>query len=111
MFLLADCTMAAARAPKLEGMKYEKARAVVLGYGWKPFPGPCGGAPVDEATCKAYPELRYCQGVSPGHCEMMFTRQGRCLFLTTLESPPGADDDTWITEVAFSRKPCPKEPG
>lgn len=111
MTLLADSGMAAPRAPKLEGMNYDKARTVVLGYGWRPFPGPCGGPPVDEATCKRYPELRYCQGVSPGYCNMMFTKGKRCLRLTTLEAPPGSHDDTWVTDVSFYRERCKNDPG
>jgi len=55
----------ATKPAKLEGMDYDKARTVILGYGWKPFPRGCGGL-VDASTCARYPELGYCQGTGRG---------------------------------------------
>jgi hypothetical protein len=109
--LLADSTATFARShksPKLEGLDYDKARAIILGYGWTPFAGQCQG---DATTCKRYPELHYCQGVSPGYCDLKFAKDKRCLILTTLESPPGTSkDDTWVKDVTFHRGPCWKDP-
>lgn len=93
------------KAPKLEGMAYDKARAVILRYGWKPFPRGCGWP--EKSVCTRYPELTACQGISPGYCGMTFVKDERCLFVTTLESPPGGDD-TWIVQVTFRHGPCPK---
>jgi hypothetical protein len=111
MLLLADSGLAAApasKAPKLEGMAYDKARALILGYGWKPFPRGCGWP--EESVCARYPELGVCQMVSPGACGMTFSKGNRCLFIATLESPPGTSrDGTWVTDVTFRREPCPKD--
>lgn len=98
----------ATKPAKLEGMDYEKARAVILGYGWKPFPRGCGGL-ADEATCARYPELGYCQGTGRGFCGMTYMKKDRCLFLTTVESPPGRGEYTIVYEVHFGREPCPKD--
>lgn len=110
VLLLADSAALARlqRQPKLEGMNYDKARAIILSYGWKPFAGQCLG---EEVTCKRYPELHYCQGVSPGYCDMKFAKENRCLILTTLETPPGTTgDDTWVKDVTFHRGACWKDP-
>ena len=103
-------TLAGSRnPPKLEGMGYDKARNLIMRYGWKPFPGECTG--VDKDTCARYPELGNCQGVSPGYCDMSFAKDHRCLIVVTLESPPGTSkDDTWVKDVTFRRQPCRKDP-
>jgi hypothetical protein len=112
MLLLADGSAAVARstkAPKLEGMGYDRARNLILRYGWKPFPGECSG--VESVTSARYPELNNCQGVSPGYCDMTFSKKNRCLIVVTLESPPGTSkDDTWIKDVMFRREPFQKDP-
>ena len=95
---------------KLEGMDYDKARAVILGYGWKPFPGECAGPPIDKSICGFYPELGYCQGTGRGYCGMTFAKENRCLILTTVESPPGRGGYTVITDVFFRPGPCSKDP-
>ena len=95
-------------AVKLEDMAYDEARAVILGHGWKAFPDKCGGPPVDAATCARYPELGYCQGTGRGQCGMKFTKADRCLFLSTVESPPGGGY-TVITEAIVAHGPCSKE--
>jgi hypothetical protein len=99
-----------AKPAKLEGMHYDKARAVILGYGWKPFPGECGGPPVEKSTCARYPELGYCQGTGRGFCGMTFSKGDRCLHLTTVESPPGQGGYTVVYEVHFGRGSCPQDP-
>lgn len=98
----------ATKPAKLEGMDYDQARTVILGYGWKPFPRGCGGL-VDESTCVRYPELGYCQGTGRGFCGMTFMKGGRCLYLTTVESPPGQGGYTVVYEVHFGRGSCPKD--
>jgi hypothetical protein len=90
-------------------MPYDKARALILAHGWKPFPRGCGGPPVDGSTCRRFPELGYCQGTSPGYCGMTFAKVGRCLSLMTLEAPPDAKDDTWIVDATVAHGNCPKE--
>lgn len=95
-------------AVKLEEMHYPKARAAILRHGWKPFRDECGGPPVDEATCARYPELGYCQGTGRGQCGMKFTKKDRCLFLTTVESPPGRGY-TVIIEARVGYGLCPTE--
>jgi hypothetical protein len=84
---------------KLEGMDYDQARSVILGYGWKPFSGECNG--VSKNTCKTYPEINSCQGVAPGYCAMSFAKQDRCLSILTLEAPPGPNKDTIVQSVTF----------
>lgn len=91
---------------KLEGMKYDEARLVIMGFGWTPFPSECGGPPVDEGTCARYPELGYCQGNGRGFCSMAFAKPDRCLLLTTVESPPGQGGYTVILDVGFHRGSC-----
>lgn len=112
ILLLAGSGMAAPRPgkhPKLEGMQYDKARAVILAYGWKPFKRGCQWP--EQSVCARYPELGACQMVSPGACGMTFSKGNRCLFIATLEAPPGtAKDDTWVTDVTFRRGSCPKDP-
>ncbi len=84
---------------KLEGMEYDNARSVILGYGWKPFPGECNG--VSEETCKKYPEIKSCQSVAPGYCAMSFVKRASCLSVLTLEAPPGPERDTFVQSVNF----------
>ena len=91
---------------RLEGMDYDNARVVILGYGWTPFPGQCAGPPVDESTCERYPELRYCQGNGRGFCTMIFMKANRCLSVGTVESPPGRGGYTIVHAVHFSRRSC-----
>ena len=79
---------------KLEGMEYDKARSVILGLGWKPFPGECNGVP--EETCKKYPEIKSCQGVAPDYCAMSFAKQASCLSVLTLEAPPRGQKGTHL---------------
>ena len=102
-------TMArSAKASNLEGMDYDRARSLILSYGWTPFRGDCNG--VDENTCARYPEVGNCQMVSPGYCDMSFTKDKRCLIVVTLESPPGASrGETWVKNVTFLRMPCQNE--
>ena len=109
-FVLLEASSATAARPsspsvRLEGMDYEKARAIVQGFGWRPYSTKCGGPPVDDQTCARYPELGYCQGNGRGFCHTTFARRGRCLSLLTVESPPGKGY-TIIYRVDFSRAPC-----
>ena len=112
MLLLAVNQTAAARprnAANLEDMEYDEARAIILGYGWRPFPGECQGA-VDRSTCALYPELGYCQLTHRGYCTMTFAKDNRCLILTTVESPPGQGGYTVVVDVFFRRRPCSNDP-
>lgn len=94
---------------KLEGMQYDEARAIILAYGWKPFAGGCEWP--QPSVCARYPELGACQMVSPGACGMTFSKGNRCLFIGTLEAPPGTSKgDTWVTDITFRREPCRKDP-
>lgn len=93
---------------RLEGMNYDEAKSIIIGFGWKPFVTECGGPPVDHATCARYPELGYCQGVERGFCGMTFTKADRCLHVTTVESPPGQGGYTVVYRVHFSRGACPR---
>lgn len=97
---------ATTKPAKLEGMNYDEARSVVIGFGWKPFATECGGPPVDKATCTRYPELGYCQGNGRGFCGLTFAKAHRCLYLTTVESPPGVGASTIIYNVRFDRGAC-----
>ena len=97
---------ATTKPAKLEGMEYGKARSVILGYGWKPFPRECGGPSVKKSTCARFPELEYCQGIGRGFCGMTFTKGNRCLSLTTVESPPGQGGYTVVHDVAFAQRAC-----
>lgn len=94
---------------RLEGMAYDEARSVILDYGWTPFPGECGGPPVTESTCARYPELGYCQGNGRGFCGMTFMKANRCLYLTTVESPPGGGGYTVVYGVRFVRESCRRD--
>jgi hypothetical protein len=99
----------AMRPARLEGMDYDHARSVILGYGWTPFRDECGGITVTESTCARYPELRYCSGTGRGFCAMKFTKADRCLYLTTVESPPGCGGYTIIHHVQFRRSACQRD--
>lgn len=108
MLLLAAAAagpLAAAKPPRLEDMDYDKARAVILGFGWKPFPGACEGA-ASASTCRRYPEVDYCQLTGRGMCGMSFQKDARCLLLTTVESPPGSGGSTVVIKVSFQRRRC-----
>jgi len=106
--LLNQPALSARKTVRLEGMKYPKARQVILGHGWKPFPGDCTGPDVDDRICRRYPEIDNCTGVGVGLCSMKFTKKDRCLILLTVGSAPqvGYPSDTAIQEVTFSRGRC-----
>ena len=93
---------------KLEGMGYQKAREVILSYGWRPDPSNCYGT--GEKICPRFPEIQNCSGVDPGFCNMVFTKSGRCLYIVTSGgAPEGAEDrDTHVTRVSFGASPCAK---
>lgn len=100
--LLAAVSPVASRnspSSKLEGMNYDKARGVIISYGWQPFHGECNG--VSNDICRKYPEIETCQGVAPGYCAMSFEMKGKCLSVLTLEAPPGSDDDTFVKSLDF----------
>ncbi len=92
---------------RLEGMDYESARTVILGYGWKPHPTESGGPDVKQSISSHYSELGYCQGTGRGECGMTFTKDARCLFVATVESPPGQGGSTIVIEATFAKHPCP----
>jgi hypothetical protein len=51
---------------KIEEMAYSAARRLILGRGWHPVPGNCGGGDAGSAeTCQRFPEVGYCSGSSP----------------------------------------------
>jgi hypothetical protein len=92
---------------KLEGMAYPKARRVILGYGWKPVSGNCGGGGTTESICKKFPEIGNCSGTGVGFCDMLFVRKRRCLSIVTVGGPP---PDAVVRDVVFSAGPCSKNP-
>ena len=94
---------------KLEGMGYHKAREVILGYGWRPAPAHCYGA--GEKICVRFPEIQNYSGVDPGFCGMVFTKNGRCLYIVTSGgAPEGVEEsDTHVTRVSFGAGPCAKD--
>lgn len=98
----------AAQAAKLEGMSYQKAREIILQYGWKPLSGPCQGA--SNSSCAHFPEIGSCSGVAPGHCAMIFAHKDQCLYITTTGGDPEGEQegDTHVVAVSFRRGPCSK---
>lgn len=95
-----------AHPPKLEGMAYPAARAVVLRNGWKPLSGDCEAT---GASCGTYPEIGACSSVAPGYCGMVFTRGDRCLYLVTTGGVPGGTGaDARVKSVNFRKGPCGK---
>ena len=93
---------------KLEGMGYDQARAIVRGYGWSPFPGPCDGPGVTKETCEGFPEVELCSGTGVGLCTMRFAKPERCLTLVTVGGPPAstADGEPTVRDVTFGEGPC-----
>ena len=91
---------------KLEGMGYQRARKVILGYGWKPVSANCYG--INKKTCAQFPEIQSCSGVDPGYCGMIFARKDRCLYIGTSGGPPEnlEEGDTHVTSVTFHAGPC-----
>ena len=96
------------KAAKLEGMDYPKARLAILGYGWKPVSGNCGGGGTDDIVCTTYPETGNCSGTGVGYCDMMFVKEQRCLSIVTTGGPPG--DGAVVDTVMFKAAPCSKNP-
>jgi hypothetical protein len=96
---------------RLEGMEYLAARKVILGYGWAPAPGKCGGGGTDGHTCSAYPEIRNCSGTGVGLCDMSFVKRDRCLTVVTIGGPPRADGggEPAVRDVQFRRGPCSQD--
>ena len=106
--IAATAGMSPSGPAKLEGMEYLEARKVILGYGWRPSNGDCGGPDVDEQTCAKYPEIDHCTGVGIGLCGMEFVRRDRCLILITIGgAPQDQPGDTLVRDVTFLRGPCP----
>jgi len=100
---------AAKKTLRLEGVEYPTARRIILGYGWKPVPGNCGGGGIDEEGCARFPEVGNCSGVWPAYCDMHFARRNRCLDLVTMHgAPQGLPGDIHVRDVTFSRGPCVK---
>jgi len=94
---------------RLEGMPYKEARVVIMGFGWRPYPGDCSGPDVAQENCKAFPEIDHCTGVEEGYCFLRFAKKGRCLTLLTLGGAPQVGPyggDTSIKTVRFSRGSC-----
>ena len=100
-----------AKPLKLEGMDYIAAREVILGFGWKPLPGNCGGGGASGLTCSAYPEIGNCSGSGLGLCDMTFARPNRCLIVVTVGGAPNAtkDGEPFVRDVQFHRGKCSKD--
>ncbi|HEY1606011.1 MAG TPA: hypothetical protein VGF77_10500 [Allosphingosinicella sp.] len=96
------------RSLKLEGMTYDAARKIILGYGWKPALGECYST---KESCSLFPEIQSCSGVGPGYCSMVFAKGNRCLSLGTSGGAPTGDGDydTYVTVVLFGKGPCSKD--
>lgn len=99
---------APAKAAKLEGLTYQRARKVILGYGWRPFPPARRGLSVGARTGADFPEIGECSGVDPGYCGMTFSLGSECLYVVTRGGPPegGVEGDTHVDHVSFRRGPC-----
>lgn len=108
VLFLAESGVAASRPAKhskLEGMSYNKARAMILAYGWKPLAHKC--MQVEPSVCARYPEIEICQMISPGTCEMEFSKSNRCLSIEAIEGPPDpAINHTRVTRVDYYQMPC-----
>ena len=93
---------------RLEGMAYDEARGIVLGYGWAPLPGRCDGPGVTKGTCERFPETETCSGTGVGLCTMRFAKPERCLTLVTVGGPPAstADGEPTVRDVTFGEGPC-----
>ena len=87
---------------------YIAARKRLIQDGWRPVGGPCDG--VGDETCRRFPEIMACSGVSPGYCAMLFSRGGHCLSIRTLEGEPGQGDakGTWINAIQDHQGRCVK---
>lgn len=93
-------------SPKLEGMGYQRARKIIVGYGWGPLTANCYGA--SKAACAQYPEIQACSGIAPGYCGMVFVNKSRCLYVTTTGGEPlgQGEGDTHVIDVSFRAGPC-----
>jgi hypothetical protein len=100
-----------AKTTNLEGMDYVSARKVILGYGWQPLPGNCGGGGASNLTCSTYPEIGNCSGSGVGFCDMTFVRPNRCLVVVTVGGAPDAKKhgESVVRDVQFRRGTCSKD--
>ena len=102
---------APAKPIKLEGMEYNKARQIILGYGWKPLRGACTGGGADTKICAPFPEIDDCSGSGQGYCGMNFVKLNQCLIIVTTGGAPHLHTgDTHIDGVMFRHGACPKDP-
>jgi len=104
-------SIAKAAAPRstptrLEGMSYVAARRIILSYGWRPAPGPCGGL-LPASVCARFPEVEACSCCDRAPCAMLFIRGNRCLTVGTEGDWPESRD-THVTDVSFRRHHCSK---
>ncbi|MEQ1496334.1 MAG: hypothetical protein ABL912_11335 [Novosphingobium sp.] len=106
---MAGGAQASSKTPRLEGMQYDQARTIILGYGWRPLIGRCGGGVADSGICSRYPETGYCTLTGFGYCTMVFIRGKKCLTLLTVGGPMfDRRSETTVKDVTFSRAPCSK---
>jgi hypothetical protein len=92
--------------PRLEGMDYLHARRIILGFGWQPVTGPCGGISVD---CARFPEIDTCSCCEQAPCGMFFRRRNWCLIVGTIGGPPIVGHrDSQVADVYFRRGHCSK---
>ena len=108
------CTVASGRPAKkplkLEGLSYPAARQLIVGYGWLPLQGECGGGASSNETCRDYPEIGNCAGTGIGLCDMTFARKDRCLLVVTVGGAPRMtrSREPVVRDVQFSPSPCTK---
>jgi hypothetical protein len=101
-----------AKAGKLEGMDYRKARTRIVALGWQPLSGDCGGGGTSDTLCRQYPEIGNCSGSGVGYCDMTFIKADRCLLVLTTGGAPQsrAGGGAIVHDVTFSRGKCSKDP-
>jgi hypothetical protein len=104
----ANAAAPGSRAPRLEGMTYAAARRIILSYGWRPAPGPCGGL-VSASVCARFPEIEACSCCDRAPCALLFIRGNRCLTVGTEGDWPDSRS-TYVTDVSFRRHHCSKPP-
>lgn len=94
------------RPARLEGMNYVAARRIILSYGWRPAPGPCGEL-LPASVCARFPEVEACSCCDRAPCAMLFIRGNRCLSVGTEGDWPESRD-THVVDVSFRRHHCSK---
>ena len=103
---MANAAAPRSRPARLEGMGYVAARRIILSYGWRPAPGPCGGL-LPASVCARFPEVEACSCCDRAPCALLFIRGNRCLTVGTEGDWPDSRN-AFVTDVSFRRHHCSK---